>query len=359
MAKAPTNLVSNALIKSIIKASGSLIADTLQDSEIINNKDFFSTPIPAINIALSGDIGGGMKPGMIQIVGESKSFKTLFMLIIAKAYLDKYPEAIFVLFDSEFGASLEYFISIGIDPNRVVHCPIKSVEDLRGQMNKILDSVKRGTKIFFGVDSIGLLPSNKELNDAVSGNEAADMTRAKMLNSFFRTVVVQLVPLDMPMVVVNHAYDSIGGFIPTKIVKGGKGGYLASDDIWMVTRANDRETTGDKELVGYKFTINIEKSRTTKEKSKIPVMVSFEGGIDRYSGLLDMAIEGKFIGEPTKGKLSFGSDIASSSDEVQINGWLEVLIGSKDFGKYIRDTYKQAGKQLIQGAQNVGIQEKA
>lgn len=349
MKKPPTNNVtSNKLIDRIIKSSGNQHADTLKNSEVINNKDFFSTSIPGINIAMGGEITGGLEPGVLQIVGESKSFKTLFMLVLAKAYMDKYPESVFVLFDSEFGASMEYFDSLGIDSSRVAHQPIKSVEDLRGQANKILSETKRGEKIFFGVDSIGLLASSKELNDAVSGNEAADMTRAKALNSFFRTIVSQLPILDIPMVIVNHSYDSIGGFIPTKVVKGGKGGYLAANDIWMITRAVDREKTGDKELKGFKFTIWIEKSRKVKEKLGIPIMVSFDGGIDKYSGLLDIAEGGKFITSPGKGKLSFKGEIIDTSDVDSINSWLDLLLLSKEFAEYVKSTYKQSGKKLIQ-----------
>lgn len=357
MAKAPKNLVTNSLISRIIKASGNEHADTLQNSEVINNKDFFNTKIPGINIALGGELDGAMNPGVLQIVGESKSFKTLFMLVLAKGYLDKYPDSVMVLFDSEHGAAKEYFSSLGIDPNRVVHLPITSVEDLRGQINKILSETKRGDKVFFGVDSIGLLASNKEIKDAISGNEAADMTRAKALNSFFRTIVSQLPLLDVPMVIVNHSYDSIGGFIPTKIVKGGKGGYLAANDIWMITRAVDREKGGDKELLGYKFTIWIEKSRKVREKSKVPIMVSFDGGIDKYSGLLDIAEEGKFLAITNKVKGHFDYNGGSCTNEEQANAFFEKLLASPEFAAYVRTTYKQAGKQLIQDKQNEVVQE--
>lgn len=346
------SLVTNALIKRIIASSGNEHADTLKNSEIINNKDSFNTPIPAINIALSGEIDGGMNPGILQIVGESKSFKTLFMLVLAKAYMDKYPESVFVLFDSEFGAALEYFDGLGIDTSRVAHQPIKTVEDLRGQINKILHETKRGDKIFFGVDSIGLLASNKEVNDAISGNEAADMTRAKALNSFFRTIVSEVVILDVPMVIVNHSYDSIGGFIPQKIVKGGKGGYLAANDIWMITRAVDREKTGDKELKGYKFTIWTEKSRKVKEKSSVPIFVSFDGGINRYSGLIDIAEEGNFIKITNKLKGHFEYKGGVCEDEESACVFFESLLNSVEFSEYVKRTYKQAGKQLIQGGIN-------
>lgn len=355
--KDPNDLVSNDLINQIIKASENEHADTLENSEIINNKDFFNTQIPGINIALGGELDGGMNPGVLQIVGESKSFKTLFMLVLAKAYLDKYPEAVFVLFDSEHGAAKEYFASLGINPKRVVHLPIQSVEDLRGQINKVLAGVKRGQKIFFGVDSIGLLASNKEINDAISGNEAADMTRAKALNSFFRTIVSKLPVLDVPMVIVNHSYDSIGGFIPTKIVKGGKGGYLAANDIWMITRAVDREVGGDKELLGYKFTIWIEKSRRVREKSKVPIMVSFDGGIDKYSGLLDIAEAGNFVKITNKKQGFFQHAGGICEDEKSANAFFEKLLVAPEFADYVRNTYKQAGKQLIQVQSNEVVPE--
>ena len=349
--------VSNELINRIIKASGNQYADTLAKSEVINNKDFFSTNIPGINIALGGEIDGAMNPGVLQIVGESKSFKTLFMLVLAKAYMDKYPKSVFILFDSEAGAAKEYFQSLDIDENRVAHCPIESVEDLRGQIAKVLDGLKRGDKVFLGVDSIGLLASNKEIADALSDNAAADMTRAKALNSFFRIIVSKLPLLDVPMVIVNHAYDSIGGFIPTKIVKGGKGGYLASDAIWMITRAVDREQGGDKELLGYKFTIWIEKSRRVREKSKVPIMVSFEGGIDRYSGLQDIAEEGNFIKVTNKKQGYFEHAGGVCEDEKSANAFFEKLLVSPEFATYVRNTYKQAGKKLIQVKDDEVVQE--
>ena len=55
------------------------------------------------------------------------------------------------------------------------------------------------------------------------------------------------------------------------------------------------------EIVGYHFIINVEKSRYVKEKSKIPVSVSFDGGIQRYSGLLDIAMVGGFVIKPSNG----------------------------------------------------------
>jgi hypothetical protein len=123
------------------------------------------------------------------------------------------------------------------------------------------------------------------------------MTRAKQIKSLFRMITPHLTIKDIPMVVVNHTYKEIGMF-PRDIVGGGTGSYYSADTIWILGRQQDK-TAG--EVSGYNFIINVEKSRFVREKSKIPVTVSFEGGIQKYSGLLDVALEGGFIQKPSNG----------------------------------------------------------
>lgn len=338
------SLVKNKLIDRLIKASGNEFADTVQSSEVIHNKDFITTPIPALNIALSGEVDGGLGSGVMQIVGESKSFKTLFCLILAKAYLDKYPEAVVVFFDSEHGAAFEYFESVGIDVNRVGHFPITSVEDLRIQFSKITKESTRGEKVFYMVDSVGLLASDKEITDAEDGKTTADMTRARALNSFFRIAVSKIPLLDVPMVVVNHSYDQIGTMYPQKIVKGGKGGYLASNYIWMISRSQEKTGTG---LVGYNFTIGIEKSRKVIEKSKIPITVTFAGGIEKYSGILDLAVESGHIEKPSNGWYQLkGTD--QKVREKDTDPLLQKVVADPTFNEFIKKKYQLAATDLMQ-----------
>jgi hypothetical protein len=125
----------------------------------------------------------------------------------------------------------------------------------------------------------------------------ADMSRAKQVKSLFRMVTPHLNLKDIPMVVVNHTYKEIGMF-PKDIVGGGTGSYYSADNIYILGRQQEKDGT---EIVGYNFIINVEKSRYVKEKSKIPISVSFDGGIQRYSGLVDIAIEGNFISKPSPG----------------------------------------------------------
>jgi len=125
----------------------------------------------------------------------------------------------------------------------------------------------------------------------------ADMSRAKALKGLFRMVTPYLTMKDIPMVVVNHTYMEIGMF-PKAIVSGGTGIYYSADNIWIIGRQQDKVGT---EIQGYHFIINVEKSRYVREKSKIPVSVSYDGGIQKYSGLLDIALQTGHVMKPSNG----------------------------------------------------------
>ena len=150
-----------------------------------------------------------------------------------------------------------------------------------------LNDITTADKLFVMVDSVGNLASKKEVEDAESQKSAADMTRAKQFKSLFRMITPHLSMKDIPMVAINHTYDS-QGLYPTKVVSGGTGMYYSADTIWIVGRQQDKIGT---EIQGYHFVINVEKSRFVKEKSKILISVSWENGVDRTSGLLDMAVD--------------------------------------------------------------------
>jgi RecA/RadA recombinase len=229
--------------------------------------------------------------------GPSKHFKTAFSLLMAKAYMDKYPEAVLLFYDSEFGTPVKYFETFQIDMDRVLHTPLTDIEQLKFDIMQQLQEVIRGDKLIIILDSIGNLASKKEVEDALEGKSVADMSRAKQVKSLFRMVTPHLNLKDIPMVVVNHTYKEIGMF-PKDIVGGGTGSYYSADNIYILGRQQEKDGT---EIVGYNFIINVEKSRYVKEKSKIPISVSFDGGIQKYSGLVDIAIEGNFISKPSPG----------------------------------------------------------
>lgn len=272
-------------------------ASILSESKFFNSKDSIPTDVPMINVALSGSIDGGLTPGLTVLAGESKHFKTSFALLMASSYLKKYEDAVLLFYDSEFGSPQSYFESFDINTERVYHVPVKNIEELKFDLMAQLDNMERDDHVIIIIDSIGNVASKKEVEDAIDGKSVADMTRAKALKGMFRMVTPYLTIKDIPMIGVNHTYKEQGLF-PKDIVSGGTGIYYSSDNIWIIGRQQNKVGT---EIQGYHFIINVEKSRYVKEKSKIPISVSWEGGIEKYSGLLDVALLGGYINKPSMG----------------------------------------------------------
>lgn len=333
-----------SLLDKILKNSTLKHTSLLSESEVFNEKDVFTTPVPAINIALSGSITGGLTPGLLQIAGESKHFKSAFALLIAGSFMKANPEGVIIFYDSEFGTPESYFDSFNINKDRVVHSPITNVEEFKHDIMSQLDGISRGEKVCIIVDSIGNLASLKEVEDTLAGKNTADMTRAKALKSLGRMITPHLTLKNIPMIAVNHIYKELGMF-PKNIVSGGTGLYLSSDNIWIIGRQQDKDTEG---LNGYHFIINIEKSRHVKEKSKIPITVSFEGGINKFSGLFEMAKEAGLIREAKKGWYTIDNEKNFRRDAVNISAFWDPILKSQVFCDYIELKYKISNVQMIQ-----------
>ena len=271
--------------------------EILADSKFFNEKDMTPTDVPMVNVALSGSIDGGLAPGLTVLAGPSKHFKTSFALLMAGAYLKKHKDAVMLFYDSEFGSPQSYFTQFGIDTNRVLHTPITNVEELKFDLIHQLENMDRSDKVIVVIDSIGNLASKKEMEDALNEKSVADMTRAKALKGLFRMCTPYLNMKNIPLLAVNHTYQEIGLF-PKAIVSGGTGIYYSADNIWILGRQQNKVGT---EIKGYHFVINVEKSRYVKEKSKIPISVSWEGGVEPYSGLLAVGLAGNYVAKPSNG----------------------------------------------------------
>ena len=315
---------------------------TIKDTSVLSNSKFFTkkdmvpTSIPVINVALSGRLDGGLTPGLTMWAGPSKHFKTAFSLLMAKAYLDKYEDGVILFYDSEFGTPQSYFDSFGISTDRVVHTPITDVEQLKFDVMQQLQGIERGERVMIVIDSIGNLASKKEVEDALDGKSVADMSRAKQMKSLFRMITPHLTIKDIPMVVVNHNYKEIGLY-PKDIVGGGTGSYYSADNIFILGRQQEKDGT---EVTGYNFIINVEKSRYVKEKSKIPVSVSFDGGISKWSGLLDLALESGHVIKPKVGWYQKAGEEKNyrEKDTENKDFWMPILM-DKTFYDFVKNKY--------------------
>lgn len=321
--------------------------EILSNSKFLNNKDIVQTTVPALNVALSGKLDGGLTSGLTVFAGPSKHFKTAFAMLLSKSYLDKYDDGVVLFYDSEFGAPQGYFDSFGIDTDRVVHTPVTDIEQLKHDVMSQLQGIERGDRVIIVVDSVGNLASKKEVDDALDGKSVADMTRAKQMKSLFRMVTPHLTIKDIPAVVVNHTYKEIGLF-PKDVVSGGTGVYYSADNIFIIGRQQEKE---GKEVVGYNFIINVEKSRFVREKSRIPIEVTWEGGISKWSGLLDMALESGHVVKPSNGWYAKSSE--DDAKKVRIKDtynkefWIPIL-SDKTFIKWIEDRYLMSADAIMQ-----------
>lgn len=345
-------------------------AAVLTESKTYNAKDLISTPVPAFNVAFSGKLNGGYAPGVTLIAGPSRHFKTGFVLLMIKAYLDKYPDGVVIFYDSEFGTPQSYFDAFGIDTSRILHVPIMDMEQFKFDVMNYFDpknkeGIKRGDKVLIAIDSLGNLASRKEVEDATNEKSVADMTRAKQAKSIFRMITPHLRMKDIPLVAVQHTYQTQEMYSKT-VVSGGTGGIYAADTILIIGRQQDTEGEGAKKVLnGYEFVINVEKSRYVKEKSKIPVTISFTGGMSKWSGLFDWAIEGKFI-VPVKGNGRYAKvdqttgvveeDSFTRKETHKADFWLPIMT-TKAYQQFIEDKYKLPEAKMLSDDEIADIYE--
>ena len=195
------------ILKRMQKASFIEKAAVMSKSEFFNNRDLIPLPVPIMNVAWSGRLDGGFGAGMHLICGPSKHFKSNLALVLVKAFLDHKPDGIILFYDSEFGSLPEYWETAGIDTSRVLHLPIKNMEEFKFDVMKKLEDIKSGDNVMIYVDSLGNLASKKELDDALKESSAADMTRAKVGKGLARMITPYLVDLNIPMVAIQHTYE--------------------------------------------------------------------------------------------------------------------------------------------------------
>jgi len=344
-----------SLLEKIRKNSTIKETSVLSKSVLLMDKELITTSIPALNIALSGDISGGFSSGILSIGGISKNFKTGISLVLAKSYMDKYSDSVLLFYDGEFGSPKSYFNSFGIDMDRVIHTPIMDIEELKSDIVNQLNVLSRGDKLIIIIDSIGNLASKTELNNAMDGKTTVDLTRNRSLKSLFRMVTPILKVKDIPLIVITHTYSTLELY-SQEIVSMGRGGVYSSDLIFIITRRQEKEGT---DLVGYNFVINVDKSRFVKEKSKIPISVTYEHGISKYSGLIEIAEEAGYVVKPVKGWYSKVNKDTGEIEEkkyrfkdTNTKEFWDSLLSNTGFQEWIRHRYQIGSGYILESEED-------
>ena len=310
----------NDFLKDIIKETGNEYASLVSEGVEAGDVDeFIDTGSYIFNGLLSGSIYGGLPANKITaLAGESATGKTFFLMGMVKNFLDANPSSGVVYFESESAITKQMVIDRGIDPDRMVILPVTTVQEFRTQALKVLDrylqqDVDIRKPMFMCLDSLGMLSTTKEVEDTTDGKETRDMTRAQVLKAAFRVLTLKLGKAKVPMVVTNHTYDSMGLF-STKEMGGGSGLKYAASSIVFLSKKKEKDGT---EVIGNIVHCKNHKSRLTMENKMVDVRLTYDKGLDKYYGLLDLAIK---------------YDIFKS-----VSTRIELPDGSKTFGKSINN----------------------
>ena len=281
--------------KDIAKTAGNEYAALVSDGVEAGDVDsFIDTGSYIFNALLSGSIHGGLPSNKITAVaGESATGKTFFVMGMVKSFLDANPDAGVLYFESESAITKQMVIDRGIDPARMVILPVTTVQEFRTQAIKVLDKYMETPEgerqpMMLCLDSLGMLSTTKEVEDTAEGKETRDMTRAQVLKAAFRVLTLKLGKAKVPMIVTNHTYDVVGSMFPTKEMGGGSGLKYAASSIVYLSKKKEKDGT---EVVGNIIHCKNAKSRLTIENKMVDVRLMYERGLDRYYGLLELALK--------------------------------------------------------------------
>ena len=282
-------------LKQIIKETGNEYASLVSEGVEAGDVDtFIDTGSHIFNALLSGSIHGGIPSNKITaLAGESATGKTFFVLGMVKHFLDSNPDAGVIYFESESALTKSMIEERGIDSERMIIMPVTTVQEFRTQSLTVLDKYMEQDEadrkpIFMVLDSLGMLSTTKEVEDTADGKETRDMTRAQVLKAAFRVLTLKLGRAKVPMVITNHTYDVVGAYMPTKEMGGGSGLKYAASTIVYLSKKKDKEGT---EVVGNIIHCKTQKSRLSKENMMVDVRLRYETGLDKYYGLLDLAVK--------------------------------------------------------------------
>tara|TARA_Y100000385_G_scaffold285914_1_gene346778 strand:- start:214 stop:1248 length:1035 start_codon:yes stop_codon:yes gene_type:complete len=279
------------MLNDLIKESGnkyaSIVDEGISGSDITG---FVDTGSFIFNALLSGSIYGGIPDNkIIALAGESATGKTYFALGVVRKFLSDNPDAVVLYFDSEQAVTSDMIRDRGIDPKRVAVMPVSTVEEFRHQAISIVDKyteLSEKKPMMIVLDSLGMLSTEKEMNDTAEGKTTRDMTRAQVIKATFRVLTLKLGAAGIPMIMTNHTYDQVGSMFPTKQMSGGAGLKYAASTIIFLSKKKVKEGT---DVIGNIIHCKLYKSRLTKENAMVDVLLNYDSGLHLYYGLLTLA----------------------------------------------------------------------
>jgi RecA/RadA recombinase len=227
------------------------------------------------------------------LAGDPATGKTFYAIGIASQFLKDNKDGVVVYFDTEQAITSDMFKQRGIDMERVAVVPVSTIEEFKTQSLKIVNDVIEQPEedrkpVLFVLDSLGMLSTEKEMNDSAEGKNVRDMTKAQQTKATFRVLTLKLGKAKIPMLMTNHTYQVIGAYVPTKELGGGVGLKYAASNILTLSKSKDKTDEG---VVGIFIKCTNYKNRFVKENMNVETRLNYTSGLSRYYGLTDLAIK--------------------------------------------------------------------
>ena len=279
------------LISKINNPDAKIVAEGIDGSDVTG---YIDTGSYVLNALLSGSIYGGLPNNKIScLAGDPATGKTFYALGIVSQFLKDHKDGIVVYFDTEQAVTTDMFDSRGVDKDRIAVVPVATIEEFKTQALKIVNDVLETPEderkpIFMVLDSLGMLSTEKEMNDSAEGKNVRDMTKAQQTKATFRVLPLKLGKANIPMLLTNHTYQVIGSYVPTKELGGGIGIKYAASTILTLSKSKDKTDEG---VVGNFIKCTNYKNRFVKENKQVETRLNYNSGLSRYYGLTDLAIK--------------------------------------------------------------------
>ena len=274
----------------LIGITGNQYASKVSDGMLGSVNEYIDTGSYILNALISGSIHKGLPSNKITaFAGESATGKTFFLLGLVRQFLADNSSGGVLYFESESALTPEMIEERDIDTKRFVQLPVSTIQEFAQQASRVVDAhieKGEGSPLLLCLDSLGMLSTAKEVGDITEGADKVDMTKARIVTGAFRVLTLKLAKAGIPLLVTNHTYKQVGAMFPQDIMGGGSGLQYAASNIVFLSKKKEKVGT---DVIGNIIHCKNFKSRLAKENKKVDVLLSYDEGLNRYYGLLELA----------------------------------------------------------------------
>lgn len=361
----------------IIDKAWAVLDDTNPEASMLsealsNINTFDDTGCCMLNALLSGRIvDGGFPEGRMTVLAAPSSVGKSYIGLQAAALAQKKGKRI-LIFDSENAIDREFASNLGLDVSKVKYFPVKSIEQCKNSMYAFLDFVDKQDmkgQFFILVDSLGGMMSEMDFKRLEDESTSADMgTLAKSMKGFIKMMTIMSARTKTTIVCTNHIFDNPGQMFPSleKNMSGGKSVKYFSSTVLQLSAVQVKEDdkdrkTGDEAAIGSKGMTGIAirglsiKNRVVKPYMEGSMYISWQKGLRKYYGLLDLAQEFDLIYNKA-GKLYVRAE-NEGEDDRYIGTKVEIQTSKKFWDEFIPTLQKKIDEHWTYNGANVDFED--